>query len=176
MPTPPSTAPNDQALIATPSALRRVVAASMAGTVVEWYEFFLYATAASLVFGTYFFPPQEDWSPVPGVTDSTLEPVALSRQGTVWSWSVNHYAPPEPYVAPDPFVPYTVVAVELAEEQMVVLGQLADGSSPDDLRIGMPVELVLGTLFVEPDSGDEVVVWKWRPVDGAEAADEEEAG
>jgi MFS family permease len=28
----------------------------MAGTVVEWYEFFLYATAASLVFGTFFFP------------------------------------------------------------------------------------------------------------------------
>ncbi|KTR96635.1 MFS transporter, partial [Microbacterium testaceum] len=36
--------------------IRRVVAASMAGTVVEWYEFFLYATAASLVFGTFFFP------------------------------------------------------------------------------------------------------------------------
>jgi len=28
----------------------------MVGTVVEWYEFFLYATAASLVFGKVFFP------------------------------------------------------------------------------------------------------------------------
>ncbi|KUO05547.1 MFS transporter [Streptomyces caeruleatus] len=37
-------------------ALRRVVYASMAGTVVEWYEFFLYATAATLVFGKLFFP------------------------------------------------------------------------------------------------------------------------
>ncbi|MCZ4142160.1 hypothetical protein BZG17_30685, partial [Escherichia coli] len=36
--------------------LRRVVAASMAGTVVEWYEFFLYATAAPLVFNKIFFP------------------------------------------------------------------------------------------------------------------------
>jgi metabolite-proton symporter len=36
--------------------LRRVVGASMAGTVVEWYEFFLYATAATLVFGPVFFP------------------------------------------------------------------------------------------------------------------------
>jgi MFS family permease len=36
--------------------LKTIVAASMAGTVVEWYEFFLYATAASLVFGTFFFP------------------------------------------------------------------------------------------------------------------------
>ncbi|MGA1836438.1 MFS transporter [Herbiconiux sp. 11R-BC] len=39
-----------------PRGLKRVVAASMVGTVVEWYEFFLYATAASLVFGTVFFP------------------------------------------------------------------------------------------------------------------------
>lgn len=65
MPTPSSTAANDQALIASPSALRRVVAASMAGTVVEWYEFFLYATAASLVFGTYFFP--STGSPLDGI-------------------------------------------------------------------------------------------------------------
>ncbi len=38
------------------SGLKKVVAASMVGTVVEWYEFFLYATAASLIFGTLFFP------------------------------------------------------------------------------------------------------------------------
>jgi MFS family permease len=39
----------------TPTGLRRVVAASMAGTVVEWYEFFLYGTAATLVFSKVFF-------------------------------------------------------------------------------------------------------------------------
>jgi MFS family permease len=37
------------------TGLKRVVAASMAGTVVEWYEFFLYGTAATLVFGKVFF-------------------------------------------------------------------------------------------------------------------------
>ncbi|PND57402.1 MFS transporter [Mycobacterium sp. ENV421] len=37
------------------SGLRKVVAASMAGTVVEWYEFFLYGTAATLVFNKIFF-------------------------------------------------------------------------------------------------------------------------
>ena len=40
-----------------PAGLRRVVAASMAGTVVEWYEFFLYGTAATLVFSKVFFSP-----------------------------------------------------------------------------------------------------------------------
>ncbi|WP_067669992.1 MFS transporter [Nocardia miyunensis] len=38
------------------SELRRVAMASMAGTVVEWYEFFLYGTAATLVFSKVFFP------------------------------------------------------------------------------------------------------------------------
>ncbi|QTX05959.1 MFS transporter [Agromyces archimandritae] len=40
--------------------LRKVVAAAMAGTVVEWYEFFLYATAATLVFNHIFFPESGD--------------------------------------------------------------------------------------------------------------------
>ncbi|MGB7237211.1 MAG: MFS transporter [Rhodococcus sp. (in: high G+C Gram-positive bacteria)] len=40
---------------ATPSGLKKVVGASMAGTIVEWYEFFLYGTAATLVFSKIFF-------------------------------------------------------------------------------------------------------------------------
>jgi MFS family permease len=36
--------------------LRTVVAASLLGTTVEWYDFFLYATAAGLVFSKVFFP------------------------------------------------------------------------------------------------------------------------
>jgi MFS family permease len=36
--------------------LRNVVAASLLGTTVEWYDFFLYATAAGLVFNKLFFP------------------------------------------------------------------------------------------------------------------------
>jgi MFS family permease len=47
------TAGSEQGPITT--GLKRVVAASMAGTVVEWYEFFLYATAATLVFNKVFF-------------------------------------------------------------------------------------------------------------------------
>jgi MFS family permease len=38
-----------------PSA-RRVLAASLVGTSVEFYDFYIYATAASLVFGPMFFP------------------------------------------------------------------------------------------------------------------------
>jgi metabolite-proton symporter len=40
-------------------SLRRVVAASVVGTSLEWYDFFLYGTAAALVFGELFFPDAE---------------------------------------------------------------------------------------------------------------------
>jgi hypothetical protein len=36
--------------------LRKVVTASFIGTTIEWYDFFLYGTAAALVFNELFFP------------------------------------------------------------------------------------------------------------------------
>jgi MFS transporter, MHS family, shikimate and dehydroshikimate transport protein len=38
---------------------KRVVIASAFGTVVEWYDFFIYGTAAALVFGKLFFPSSD---------------------------------------------------------------------------------------------------------------------
>ena len=39
-----------------PRQLKRVVMASMIGTTIEWYDFFLYNSAAALVFNRLFFP------------------------------------------------------------------------------------------------------------------------
>ena len=39
--------------------LRKAVIASTVGTAIEWYDFFLYGTAAGLVFGKLFFPNQD---------------------------------------------------------------------------------------------------------------------
>ena len=39
-----------------PSSIRRVIVASLMGTSLEWYNFFIYGTAAALVFNKLFFP------------------------------------------------------------------------------------------------------------------------
>ena len=43
----------------SPASLRRVLLASFVGTAIEWYDFFLYGTAAALVFNKLFFPTIE---------------------------------------------------------------------------------------------------------------------
>ncbi len=113
--------------------------------------------------GSYFFPPERVMCRNPACASTELADVELSRRGKVWSFSVNHYAAPAPYVGKDPFEPYTVVAVELGAEQMVVLGQLADGVDPAVIKIGDEVEVVIEPLFTD-DEGNEHIVWKWRPV------------
>ena len=49
--------PDERPRAATPPiSVIRVVAASFIGTTIEWYDFFLYGTAAALVFNRLFFP------------------------------------------------------------------------------------------------------------------------
>lgn len=113
--------------------------------------------------GTYFFPKESFACRNPRCGASELEETPLSRRGTLWSFTDNRYPPPQPYVAPDPFEPYAVAAVELEREKMVVLGQVVKGVGCDALRAGMEMELVLDTLY--RDGENDVVTWKWRPVD-----------
>ena len=42
-------------MTATPPSTRRILLASLTGTSVEFYDFYIFATAASLVFGPLFF-------------------------------------------------------------------------------------------------------------------------
>jgi metabolite-proton symporter len=51
------------ALIETPSSVRTIVWASVFGTVIEWYDFLIYGTAAALAFNKLFFP---SFDPVTG--------------------------------------------------------------------------------------------------------------
>ncbi|GIH26778.1 MFS transporter [Acrocarpospora phusangensis] len=45
---------------ASPGRIKKVIAASLIGTTIEWYDFFLYGSAAALVFNKLFFPTEDE--------------------------------------------------------------------------------------------------------------------
>lgn len=111
--------------------------------------------------GTYVFPPRENNCPNPACASDTLESVALSTRGTLWSYTENRYPPPPPYPAPDPFEPFAIAAVELAREGLIVLGKVVEGTLADDLKVGMEMELTTMPLFTD-EGGVERIVYAWR--------------
>jgi uncharacterized OB-fold protein len=113
------------------------------------------------VCGTYVFPPRSLDCPNPACDSGTLAPVALSRRGTLWSYAENRYAPPPPYPAPDPFEPFAIAAVQLAEEGLIVLGKVVKGTLAGDLAVGIEMELAIEALYRD-DEGTERTVYAWR--------------
>ena len=112
--------------------------------------------------GTVFFPRTAGFCKNPACSGEEFADTELSRRGRVWSYTDAQYQPPAPYVpASDPYVPFALAAVELAEG-LVVLGQLAAGFGVDDIKVGDEVELVVETAYV--DETGERTMWKWRPV------------
>src|SRR5579862_6191316 len=64
---------------AAPISIFRIVVASFIGTTIEWYDFFLYGTAAALVFNHLFFP--------------TLDPF-LGTMASFGTYAVGFFARP----------------------------------------------------------------------------------
>jgi uncharacterized OB-fold protein len=71
------------------------------------------------------------------------DPVVLSDTGTLWTWTVQRYAPKAPpYVVPDAgFEPFAVGYVELPDGVRVLA--VLD-VPPDDVTIGMPLRVGAG--------------------------------
>jgi uncharacterized OB-fold protein len=113
--------------------------------------------------GTVFFPRVDSFCRNPACRGRELVETELSSRGTVWSYTDARYQPPPPYVSvSEPYESFALAAVELRDEALDVLGQVASGYGVDDLEIGMPVELVVEPLDADDDG--ERLVWKWKPV------------
>ncbi|MDJ0465839.1 zinc ribbon domain-containing protein [Streptomyces sp. H27-C3] len=140
--------------------------------VADWFtvetdpeDFRLLGTRCSAC-ASVFFPRQDTFCRNPACAGGELAEVPLSKRGRVWSYTDSRYRPPAPYVS-DPAVDwtaYTLVAVELAAEGMVVLGQAAPGLTTADLAVGMEVEVVPGVLNEDAAAGITWTTWHWRPV------------
>ena len=68
-------------------------------------------------------------------------PVTMSTVGTLWTWTVQRYAPKSPPYVPPPggFRPFAVGYVELPER--VRVAAVLDGVDLDAIRIGLPVRI-----------------------------------
>ena len=82
---------------------------------------------------TCYFPKQTSYCRNPACDSSEFDEVPLSRRGRVWSCTNAAYKPPEPFVAAEPFEPFTIAAVELESERMVILGQVVRGVEVTEL-------------------------------------------
>jgi uncharacterized OB-fold protein len=91
------------------------------------------------------------------------EDVLLGPRGRLWTWTYVHvplFAKKDSRVDA-----YGVGQIDLPEGprvQAILVG------GPEDFRIGIEMELDLETLRTD-DEGREVVIFRFRPVDGAEA-------
>ena len=80
--------------------------------------------------------------------------------GRLWSWTTNHYAPPEPYVVARPVRAVHRVRGRAAEpSRWSCSASSRPAPTPTRLAVGMEMELVLGTLY--EDDEHEYVVWQW---------------
>ncbi len=105
--------------------------------------------------------------PFPTARPDAFEPWPLSRMGSVWSYTVQRFRPKSPpYKGPVAFEPFAMGYVELAGETIVAT-RFVDVDL-DDIRIGMPVEMVLTPL--DPGAADGVFVHAFRPATGVGAS------
>ncbi len=90
---------------------------------------------------------------------SSFKDIKLSRRGKIYSYSVVMQRPPVYYRAAE--VPYALGWVELPEG--VRVETLFTGCNPDEIKVGMTVEMLVDKLHTEED-GSEVLCYKFRPV------------
>ena len=112
--------------------------------------------------GEVAFPRQAS---CPACTGGSTEEILLSRRGTLWTWTIQHFPPPTPPYAGAraDFVPFGVGYIELPEG-IRIESRLTE-NEPDRLEIGMEMELVI-EKFGENDEGNELMTFAFEPVRG----------
>jgi uncharacterized OB-fold protein len=89
--------------------------------------------------GTQTFPAQ---SGCPRCGSNSVSEVALPQSGSVWTWTVQRFAPKAPYLASSPYEPFALAYVDLGPVK--VEGRLR-GKPIDGWKIGDPVRVVIDT-------------------------------
>ena len=94
----------------------------------------------------------------PQCSHAPLEYLPLGAHGTLWTFTIVRHRPPGDYRGPEPFEPFGLGLVEVAEGVRVMSPIRC---APDALAIGMPLVFV-PDVRTEPD-GTEVVAFAFAP-------------
>jgi uncharacterized OB-fold protein len=86
-----------------------------------------------------------------------MEVVPLSNTGKLYSYTIHTAQPAAPFKM-DPFKPYGVAMVDVAEG-MRVLGMT---TTTEGLKIGQQLQMTVGKLY--EDAENEYITWMWKPV------------
>jgi len=109
--------------------------------------------------GEVAFPAQKS---CPACTSEQVDEILLSRRGELWTWTIQRFPPPHPYIGdPKTFTPFGVGYVELPEGVRVE-GRLTT-ARPEELHIGQTMELVVEP-FAEGEHGESLVTFAFAPV------------
>jgi len=95
-------------------------------------------------------------------TQSDIEPLELSTEGTLYTFTTQEFAPPLPYKGnrdPKTFRPYIVGFIELVEG--LVVESLIINAAAGDLQIGQ--RMVSTTTTLETEAGESFLTFAFRP-------------
>ena len=88
-----------------------------------------------------------------------LESIKLAREGTLWTYTVIRHKPPGDYLGPDPFEPFALGLVELADGVRIMAPLVGD---VEGFEIGSRVELVPWVLAA--NDGKAYRAFRFAPV------------
>lgn len=93
---------------------------------------------------------------------SDIEPMELSTEGTLYTYTTQEFPPPLPYKgkrSPEEFKPYIVGFIELPEG--VLVEALLIGATATELSIGQ--KMVSTTTVFETESGEQLLTYAFKP-------------
>lgn len=106
--------------------------------------------------GDVFFPSR-DFCANPDCGSQEVEEIKLSKRGKLYSYSIQYYQPPKPFVPANPYVPVGLGLVEFPEG-VRISGQMMDCNPEKELKLNLDVEMVIDAL------DEKTVGWKFRIV------------
>lgn len=111
--------------------------------------------------GTTTFPSQTS---CPRCGGRSMDDVALPREGTIWSATVQHFEPKPPYRHDGDFEPFGIGYVDLGD---VIVETRFSERTMDRLAIGTHVTMTLLPAFTD-ESGVQVLTYGFRPTTSTE--------